>query len=545
MNHVGFDKTGQHHINLGYTYLGIGQFRQAEVEFNAVLHEPRFTQQGFTGLGRAAYLRGNKDGAARLLREAIRVSTQIRNGRPPSKEEAPMFAELLRELAQVYEEIKATDAAVNSYERSLEIDDDLDTWWKTIKLLCATESSERALNLLVKWAENSKQSSGKGLAQALFRSAHDDPFCEQLSSWLHAIRNEDLRTQIAAALSDAADIAANNSTTQARPGLLYLHGLAIARGQDKDRHQTAIKSWRNAIWSAAPESGAEFGFQHSLYLAAKGVALNEFEKVRRTLPANASTTMSREEKAFTMQQLQRSLETEALRNANVLPEARIVVNRFIIGIHMLLGQANEARQLSSTDMSNALEILRDDDADNDVAGVRILSQLLCSMGDKVGTLTAFSLLDRHRHRQSQEENANSTTTTNEVPATQSLVADSIVNQCDSCRRMISSADPNGLWWCQYCADFDLCSACHRQFVAHNLNLPYCHPDHEFMHLYHTEYAKEEIAHDMVRIDWEWKDLGNGKFAREGGRIVATLEWFKQLRVMWRLPEPQMGLRAQK
>lgn len=543
MNHIRFDETGQHHINLGYTYLGTGQFRQAKVEFNAVLHDPRFIQQGFTGLGRAAYLQGNKDGAARLLREAIRVSNQIRNGRPPTQEEAPMFAELLRELAQVYEEIKATDAAINSYERSLEIDDDLDTWWKTLKLLCATESSDRALNLLVKWAENSKQSGGKGLAQALFRSAHDDPFCEQLSSLIHAIRNEDLRTQIAAALSDAADIAANNPTTQARPGLLYLHGLAIARGQDKDRHQTAIKSWRNAIWSAAPESGAEFGFRHNLYLAAKGVALNEFEKVRRTLSADASTTMSREEKAFTIQQLQRSLETEALRNANVLPEARTVVNRFVIATHILLDQANEARQVSSTDMSNALEILRDDDADNDIAGIRILSQLLCSIGDKVGTLTAFSLLDRHR--QSQADHANSITSTNEVLPTQSLVADSIVNQCDSCRRMISSADPDGLRWCQYCADFDLCSECHRQFVSHNLHLPYCDPDHKFMHLYHTEYAEEEIAHDMVRIDWEWKDLGNGRFAREGGRIVATSEWFEQLRVMWGLPEPQMGLRAQK
>lgn len=69
-----------------------------------------------------------------------------------------------------------------------------------------------------------------------------------------------------------------------------------------------------------------------------------------------------------------------------------------------------------------------------------------------------------------------------------------------------------------------------------MNLHLCSPDHKLVHLYHTENSKEEVLKDNVRIDWEWEDLGDGRFARKGGRIVFVPEWVAELRRIWKIPE---------
>lgn len=102
-----------------------------------------------------------------------------------------------------------------------------------------------------------------------------------------------------------------------------------------------------------------------------------------------------------------------------------------------------------------------------------------------------------------------------------------------------------MWYCQFCADFDLCSSCHELFVEKKLNLHFCDPSHNFMHMYHTEYTADERAQRKIRINWEWKSDKDGKFSRKGGRIVEVAEWLEILRMDWKLPQLDEKIRAQK
>lgn len=540
-NHAAIDQDTRYHINAGYTYLGANQLDLAEVEFMAVLNSDTFRQQGKTGLGRTYYARGRKSEGVALLKEAVEMFVGPETSRNLDPDKAELAAELLCEVAKIYEELKQPEEAVDFYERSLKFNDNLDIWWKILKLLCEIEYSARALDLLSKWDSRNVETGGGGLAEAVFRSANDDPLCEQLALLVHAIRDEALRDRLRNALMEARLIADKDPQTQAGPGLLYLHGVAIARGKGPGRREEATAIWRQAVWSQSSEEGTEWGFQYNLYLAAKGVALYEFERFSATL-LPLKSDLSKEVKMDEIQKLRDTLQGEVFANTKVLSEARTVVDRFVVSMCVLLDQTEEARQVLRTDMSNALEILRDDDPVNDLVGIEILLRVLCSVGDEEGTLTAFTLLDRQRRSHSAiVETRSGIGKTSEAPM---QIIDSMVHQCDGCRRDVSSADPEGFWWCQFCADFDLCPNCHEKFVSRKLSLHLCNPDHVFIHLYHTEYKEEEVAHGMIRVDWDWEDLGDGKFIREGGRIITVTEWLGQLRTSWKIIELQTNLTAQ-
>lgn len=543
-NRLPFDLNGPFRINIGYTYLGLSDYSKARKYFNAALKEDSYRRQAITGLGRVTCAQGHKALGAELLSEAageFMKHTDIDTLSSNESDDSQIYAEMLREVAMIYEELNEIPHAIETYDQSLRCDDDLHTRWNLLRLLCERNAVIYATRHLEDWSVSTDKYGGKGLAQIIFQLANEDPRCEQLTRWIHGIRNENLRKKIVATLSDAVQIAAKHPQTLARPGLLFLHGLALARGNDQSQRQIAISLWRDALISSAPEEGPDFGYRYNLYAAAKGLALHEFEKFRAELARQTVEQMTDDEKDALLQKYKIGLHVEVFRNSNIPQDrARTVVNRYITSMHILLDQAQEVRQQTASQMSNALGILGDDDAGNDLAGIRILLALFCSLGDRVGALTAFSLLDRPQKTPTGDD-----TQTSIQNSGADTTNDSLTRRCDSCRQTISSASADGLCYCQFCADFDLCSSCRKLFVAKKLNLHFCDPSHNFMHMYHTKYTAEERAQGKIRIDWEWVQHEDGTFSRKGGRIVEVAEWLENLRMDWKLPQLDKKIRAQK
>lgn len=412
-NRLAVDPTGPFRINIGYTYLGLDEYSRATRYFDAALRQKPYRRQALTGLGRLTCAQGDKVLGADLLSEAAGEFMEDRDidtlGRD-DRDGSQIYAEILREIAMIYEDLGVAQRAMEIYDQSLRCDDDLHTRWTLLRLLCEGKNMKCAMDYIKDWSNSTDRYKGKGLAQIIFKLANDDPRCEQLTKWVHGVRDENLRTKIVSILEDAVKIADKHPQTLARPGLLFIHGLALARSLDPSQRQIAVSLWKDALISHAPEEGPDFGYRQNLYAAAKGVALYEFEKFRAELAEQTVGQMTEDEKDALVQKYQIDLHVEVFRNSNI-PEdqALTVVNRYITSMHILLDQVEEARQVTISQMANALGILGDDDAGNDLAGIRILLALFCSLGDRVGAPTVFLTIRSIREYRNRREHTNQPT----------------------------------------------------------------------------------------------------------------------------------------
>lgn len=515
-NRVNICLTGTYYINIGYTYLYSDRYEKAEANFKLAMEQDAFKQQALMGLGRVKWMTEQKEEGLRLMIEAADMLDDYMKNLTPVQREDELYAEFSREIALMYEDLGMRQQAIERYKRYLENEDDPRTRWRLLKLLSETDVVKSIPELLNEWFGTTDGPSGKGLGEIFYRLADNDSQCEEIESWVHTIRDDNLRDIVEGGLAEAVKIANNEPFTRATPGLLFCQGIVTARDCRHNRHEIAFELWKEALHLKAP-ADVDWGYRCKISAAAACVGQHEFDRMRKLLLSNSMATKSIPAKRDFVKQLRDKLHDVKDCNRNISELSLFpATSGFVTSMNVLLGLSDDLDAGLMIRMSIALDMLQDDDLENDGYSITQLLWLFCALGDKVGALSSFSLLGR--------------------------LGLEHLPDCGSCGRKNVHED---FWCCQFCYEWILCNACHQDFIAHRLKLHRCNPEHKFICFYHPEYSREEQEGTKVRIDWEYVDLRDGRFERRGGRIVELSEWVEQLRVMWKIPEPDKEIRAQK
>lgn len=526
---VEFTKDATFHICVGYTYLEQVQPKQAIEHFEVAQNDPLHRGLALAGLGIAQRNTGDKAMASQTLLKAIAVHEEDQTAEDYEDSERLAYVNFLNDAAVVLEELGDYKEAMMVDEKIVGLTDELSYAFKTLLLACKIDREEYAMQLLTSWAQ---KQDGQDLRDRLYSYIASDPRAEIFQLFIFAIRSQAMRDMVSSILDSAVTAVDRYDASHVKPPLMHLQGILSATGVDEVYWQTAAELWERVLELITMSGKYEDdGYDVVYFQAARSLAGYRFTSIRNELPKQA------EELAKISPETAQRLHDVILESVLDLPLT--CWNRldhpdcYAHSLSMILGQKDHGQAHATKTLEFALQVLTDDDTENDVYGYFLLLRFMCFMGDKVGALTTATLFDRkafyvENHDTDYELNDGE----DEGP-----YKDTSSYKCDGCFLDVTWFQTEGIFKCQFCPQFDLCARCYKDFISGRLRLHICSPTHEFVHLYHTEYSKEEVAPNMVRIGWNWVDLGDDKFAREGGRIVSLQDWVTELRTTWGLPDP--------
>jgi len=532
------------HCTLGDTCSDAEQYAAASEHYRQAIDDNRVRHHALHGLA-TCEVDNNDVAAVKYATESLSFLRQLAESDELDEWNAKYYVVYLNHWGNYYESHGQKEKALSLYEEAFKRKpDDLSCCWTVLKLHCmVSEKQESALQLLEAWSIDNEKFGGQSPALSLLEMTEQDDFDDQLLPLVRNIKDEMLRTQILAVAAEAVALAGKTPANHIHCRLFYLRGVACYMSTSLERRAQAIQLWERTL-TALPANDDNYWETISILTKASvNITKYRFDASRDKLVSSPGLTLA--EKTVILQDLKDYFRRTTKACAALEdPSGADSAEGFIIGFCSLIGLHEDARQMCKREMGQALEILSDSDPDNDNVGSQLLARILCTLGDKVGALTAFSLLDRKILIQSLLTDGKSDTY---IPAADK-VGHGMWRTCDGCGKDMYSSDFDGIWWCHFCAEIDLCTACKIKHEQGVLRLELCNTAHvpSFLHLFHTEYTMEELESGKVSVDWEYEEDGQGGFSRIGGRIIDLSEWVENLRKLWDLPPPDGDVsRAQK
>jgi len=551
IKHIAPEPSFALYIRLGYTCYYLEDDATAIQYYEKALRFPDDSPwRALVAMGRAHESLKSLDKAIACFNEALEAARPLYEANRLEEVDTTLFQKVLKEFAELYSQSQQMEKAIPLREEALRVKpSDVECRFDLLESLCKTGQVQHAIELLEDWEARAENYGGKRPSDS-FYALLDQPDASSyhIVQFVRNINDEALRNMLINALTDAITLAKKESRNAIVASLLCIQATAMAWSSDPNTALAAIELWEEALQIQIPVDGKTWEYRDSIEAASRAISKRKFDSTRAKLTFDAEIPQQAKEKM--RQELKNYIEYVAKAYSDNSFHASIdQVDRYIASWCFLAKMEQRGREVCSFELKTALEILSDDDEANDGEGIGLLLDILSCQGDKVGALTAWSLLDkRSRAKKGSTELAHQDQPTNGRNEWQPKSDDCLIAFCDICSELMESSTPEGIWYCRFCPRTPLCRNCILKLQNRELDvlrMDVCSPEHEFWHFYHTDYTPEEIAPGKVRIEWELQELGDGKFERKGGRVVDLKDWIDQLRVNWELPALDIESHAQK
>lgn len=549
LSHTKISQTdGAYFAGLGRTYVLVGEYNKAIDYYTRVSEDSDVLHEAFRGLADCYVALSDQDKAYEYCQKCFKLYSDRADRGVLHTTETTQYIYALEHFGRVFQNWNSPERALEflteAHSRRPEAHE---MAWTLIKLHCEVSATqEEALRLLENWHSEMGEFAGASPANSLLQMAEESEHSPSLLPMVRAMKNPKLQERCSALIEEALTVGENNEST-ASFRLQYLQGVIYALHADNDLRSKATTYWGKVLRVAAPsEAGEDWILSETVNMATTNLLKSAFDGIKARLPATSAP--SEDERKALQRELQETFD-HIIRDCAVRVARGVnTFEKYVISLDSILGFSEDARNRCMDDMGFALEILSDEDPDNDKDGLDTLARVLCACGDRIGTLSAMSLLDRAITKKRFLSDGLNTTESADSLDFRDKVDSGWLHWCDGCGKDIFSSDREGMWWCPFCPNFDLCTECKGKHAGGTLRLELCNPEHvsSFIHLFHSGYTEEELQDGKVKIDWEYVEDGQGGFKRQGGRVVEVSEWVEELRLKWNLPKPQGdGSRAQK
>ncbi|KAJ9603192.1 hypothetical protein H2200_012487 [Cladophialophora chaetospira] len=545
LDHAKISKNNAYNIALGDTYSGAAHYSKGIEHFQRVSSESNERHYALLGLASSYNGLGDQDNAYQCAKDCFKIFRGRADQNTLDTKDKRIYSTYLEFFGDYFEDSGNRERALEFLGEAYRLKPEAhEMFWRLIKLHCETsESQDEALHLLQDWEANT---GGTDPANSLLEMAEKSERQSYLLSMFREMKNEKLRDRCNTLIEEALRIAGENSESTALARLLYFQGVLHALNADSDLRFKASTYWGKVLRvPLLDETEDDWTVSDIVNKAMTTLMRSAFDAMRAQLLATAP--LPEAQKKALQREMQDTFDHTIRECAVPLGRGANTVEKYMISLNSLLGFSEDARQKCMDEMGFALEILSDADPDNDKDGLNTLARVLCACDDQIGALSAMSLLDREITKERFLSNPHS-----ECPERSWDVRDRLktgwCHTCDGCGKDLFSADVDGMWWCRFCPNFDLCTDCKNKHGAETLRLELCSPGHvdSFVQMHHSGYTDDDLQDGKVKIDWEYVDDGKGGFTRKGGRIVNLEDWVEELRLKWNLPRPQGdGSRAQK
>ncbi|KIW34089.1 uncharacterized protein PV07_00888 [Cladophialophora immunda] len=400
-----------------------------------------------------------------------------------------------------------------------------------IQLCCTGEpqDAQRAREIFTEWIMLADSNVDNGPGPYFLAVAHKNPVL--LAGLILSAKDPDMHDLVMGVLRECVHEAIVSENLDDQRLLQFLQGLGYRSSTDEEEKALAVELWQSSVARSRKVGPAEdFIACWSSHLAAQfcvDKALEDFRRPRDWSEQQKKTLLA----ALDGKVRNLLLPKHETMGVYYTPMA------FVAAFAKLLGLKEESQKILKEDMANALEILSDNDAENDQAGLEQLFEILRCCGDFEGASSAWSFFDR------RPKNAESQTLGTE---SESRTTYHYRTMCDNCGDDMKSCERKEIWRCNYCPDQAFCGDCMDVVKATSKGFFDCGQHHDFTLFQHFDYDEEEIRNSNVRVDWKLDRGPDGRGQRrEGGRIVDLRKWVEILRKDWDIPETSLGGRVQK
>lgn len=454
----------------------------------------------------------------------------------------------LQEAARYHIEQEKLLRAIELMEEALEYrPDDESCRYKLFELLCETEKLDRAQIIFDEWTRLSNGSAECGPAAQFLKA-----LCLDVLPWMkviYAVLGSPLHDKIVDAL-----VTHHAQRREDESVLCFARGVALAVTKDEEKLEMAAKSWESCVYiNLDVRIDDDEPFNRSSLLCSQ----YHFDVTRRQYLSLYDC--SDKQKHDLLSRLQEKI------NSLLTPRDKLskIVDTplgYVVAFSNIVGLREEARAIMKSDMTDALDILTNDDPADDGFGLSMLFRALLCYGDVVGASSIWSFWDRDAlaQRRETERKAAASSQINGGGATSSGQAeedqpkaspapeDSYFFNCDGCEEYWESIDMKELWICKFCPNCGFCQKCIKDLRAGRLKKLVCSGEHEHTLFLHYDYEEEEVVGSNVKIGWELIESNGGRDRqRKGGRIVTLKQWVDELRKEWDIPVNTSAGRLQK
>lgn len=270
--------------------------------------------------------------------------------------------------------------------------------WRLIEQLCRNDRHTRAQELFEEWSSVANTLKAKTPGEFLRERLTSDLLLRgellpvvklmQGTSIHHSVREAIVRV-----------IKSDDELQKETDGvwLRYAHGMILAVEGGEENLDAAEKCWIEALDIGR---GLILDDDTPMQWSSKLTCMRYFDQARRTFWQSAGTSLQRA--TVLLDDLSYKISRVLVPKYKELPESNRAT-AYIASLGKIMGQLDYTTRYLTEDMTNAIEILSDDDIWNDDVGIQRLFSVLLRYGDYEGALSAWSLLDRDETRGKAEQ----------------------------------------------------------------------------------------------------------------------------------------------